>query len=465
MTAGENTTAEGKHHMEKGIQINSLEIQNVKRIKAVKIDCSGSALTVIGGRNGQGKTSVLDSIAYALGGERSRPSNLKREGSVANAEIKVTMSNGLVVERKGKNAALKVTDPAGGKGGQQLLKDFVSQLAIDLPKFLYCSGSEKTKMLLSILGIGDELEALEKQEQGFYDKRHTLGQIADRKKKFAEEMPCFDDVPEKMISASELIKSQQEILARNGENQKKRDNLASLERAFVIQREKVDQLYREYEEATSEMNSIESDLETARKSTEQLQDESTAELEKQLSDIEQTNAKISANLDKAKAEEDAKGLQAEYDVLTSSVEAVRRKRMELLEGANLPLPGLTVEGGNLIYNGQQWDCMSGAEQLRVGTAIARQLNPACGFVLLDKAEQFDVETLREFGAWLEAEDLQAICTRVSTGDECSIIIEDGAVEGVDEFTETKPASYVQCVGRAKRIPTDAPTPKFIPGTF
>lgn len=31
--------------------------------------------------------------------------------------------------------------------------------------------------------------------------------------------------------------------------------------------------------------------------------------------------------------------------------------------------------------------------------------------------------------WLEAEGLQAIATRVSTGDECSIIIEDGYVVG------------------------------------
>ena len=69
--------------------------------------------------------------------------------------------------------------------------------------------------------------------------------------------------------------------------------------------------------------------------------------------------------------------------------------------------------------------MSGSDQLRVSTAIIRRLNPECGFVLLDKLEQMDTETLREFGEWLEAEGLQAIATRVSTGDECSVIIEDG----------------------------------------
>ena len=72
--------------------------------------------------------------------------------------------------------------------------------------------------------------------------------------------------------------------------------------------------------------------------------------------------------------------------------------------------------------------MSGSEQLKVSAAIVRELNPRCGFVLLDKLEQMDLSTLQEFGAWLEKENLQAIATRVSTGGECSVIIEDGSTQ-------------------------------------
>ncbi len=82
--------------------------------------------------------------------------------------------------------------------------------------------------------------------------------------------------------------------------------------------------------------------------------------------------------------------------------------------------------------------MSGSDQLKVSTAIVRHLNPNCGFVLLDKLEQMDLDTLAEFGAWLEAEGLQAIATRVSTGGECSILIEDGYAVGVAQ-DDQKPA--------------------------
>jgi hypothetical protein len=85
--------------------------------------------------------------------------------------------------------------------------------------------------------------------------------------------------------------------------------------------------------------------------------------------------------------------------------------------------------------------MSGADQLRVATAIVRKLNPACGFVLIDRIEQMDLATLRTFGAWLQAEGLQAITTRVSRGDECQIVIEAGYVSEVREAPAEKELSF------------------------
>ena len=102
------------------MKINKLEIENVKRVRAVKIEPAENGLTVIGGRNNQGKTSVLDAIAWALGGEKFRPSQAQRAESIIPPALHIVMNNGLVVERKGKNSALKVTDPNGEKGGQQL---------------------------------------------------------------------------------------------------------------------------------------------------------------------------------------------------------------------------------------------------------------------------------------------------------------------------------------------------------
>lgn len=427
------------------IKINKLEIENVKRVKAVKFEPTANGVTIIGGDNGQGKTSVLDSIAWALGGNKFRPSQPVREGSVIPPNLHIVMSNGLVVERKGKNSDLKVIDPDGNKAGQQLLDSFVEELALNLPKFMQQSNKEKANTLLQIIGVGEQLVALEKEEQDAYNRRHAIGQIADQKEKFAKEQEYYPDAPKELVSASDLIKQQQEILARNGENQKKRENLASIQKLHEEAVNRVEMLKRELSNAENELAKVIGDLATASKSAKNLIDESTEELEKSITEVDEINRKVRANLDKDKAEEDARGYREEYDELTTEITEIRKRKAALLDNADLPLEGLSVEDGDLIYNGFKWDNMSGSEQLKVATAIVRKLNPNCGFVLIDKLEQMDVTTLNAFGEWLESEGLQAIATRVSTGDECSIIIEDGYIKAQEPTVENAPgvAEYPQ----------------------
>lgn len=104
-----------------GVKISSLELENVKRVRAVRIEPTSDGLTVIGGRNNQGKTSVLDAIAWALGGNKRKPVNPNRDGAATPARLRVELDNGIVVERRGRTGALHVTDESGRKAGQALL--------------------------------------------------------------------------------------------------------------------------------------------------------------------------------------------------------------------------------------------------------------------------------------------------------------------------------------------------------
>lgn len=427
------------------VTITALEAENVKRIKAVAFAPSPTGLTLVGGNNNQGKTSVLDALAWALGGDRFRPDAAQRDGAIAPAHLKVTLSNGVVVERKGKNASLTVTDPTGRRSGQQLLNAFVEPLALDLPRFMDASDKEKSDILLRIIGIGAELHTRDLEIKGLYDKRTFTGQLAAQKKHFAEEMISYPEAPDEPVSASELIRQQQDILARNGENQRLRAQYAELEQQvqqcvdeLKRTRERIATLQQLADELDAKHTKLFNQRETARKTVSQLQDESTAELEASIRDIEETNRKVRANLEKSRAEDEAAQYASEYDRLTESIQQKRADRMALLNGADLPLPGLSVEDGVLTYKGKHWRDMSGSDQLRVAAAIVRRLNPDCGFVLLDKLEQMDMTTLQEFSAWLEAEGLQAIATRVSTGSECQIIIEDGMVKDAEPPVTEKP---------------------------
>ncbi|MFM1572613.1 chromosome segregation protein SMC [Helcococcus ovis] len=417
------------------IKINSLELENVKRIKAIELEPSKNGLTIIGGNNRQGKTSILDSIAWVLGGNKYKPTNPKNDDSVLDPYLKLTLTNGLVVERKGKNSDLKVTDPSGQKAGQQLLDSFISTFALDIPKFMEASNLEKGRMLLGLIGLEEEFQKLLNQEQRTYNERYEIGRIKDQKQKYADELIEHKDVPREKISVIDLINEQQSILYKNGENQKHRENLKELVRSqesdqelYKNLEEKIKELQIKKDEVLSRLNNRVDNILNAKKTVEELKDESTEEIVNSINNIELINKKIDENLNKYRAQDEANKFKMQYDELSEKLADIRNKKMSLLKNANLPLNGLSIEDGELTFNGQKWDGMSSSEQLVVATSIVKALNPECGFVLMDKLEQLDLDTLKEFGAWIEKQDLQVIATRVSKGEECSVIIEDGKIE-------------------------------------
>lgn len=412
------------------MKIVNLELENVKRCKAVRIQPKESGLTVIGGGNAQGKTSVLDAIAYALGGENYRPSNLKLDEAVGNPIIHIETDDGLVIERKGKNSDLTVTDQTGRRFGQTLLNSFVTKFAIDLPKFMNASTKEKTKQLLENLGIGEELMKLDREYQAKENTRLLVGRERDKKRKAAEDLPFYEDAPAERMSVSDLIKEQQEILARNGirarmraEKNRYAEQLADAEQRLRELVERVDELNAKIDEAENPSD-----------------DETTEEIEKRIANYEEVNAKIDANEARRTRMEEADELSEQYDAISAEMKEITKRRIALLKSVELPVDGLSVStDGELTLDGKSWDCMSGSQQLLVSAAIASRINPKCRFMLMDKMEQFDRDNLAKFGKWLEERDLQCICTRVATDDTAQIVIEDGEV--VRNSLETKEEEY------------------------
>ena len=428
------------------VKIASLELENVKRIHAVELEPAQDGLTVIGGKNAQGKTSVLDAIAWALGGDKMKPADPNRKGGATPARLRVELSNGIVVERKGKNGSLHVTDTTGKKAGQQLLNDFISQLALNIPRFMNGSDADKATALLQTLGIDAELAKIDGSIRATFQDRQLVGRDAKAKRAHAEKLPHHDDAPVAPVSAAKLIQEQQAILARNGEKLKAKQDAEDTAKKAEFARTavsatnmRVADLEQQLKEAraelarrTKEAEEAEEKAKVLAQTTAELVLESTEEIEASIANIETINNKVRDNQAKAEADAEALRVEQEYDGLTQKLEDLRAKRRGLLDGAPLPLPELSIDDeGALTYKDHTWGDMSGAEQLVVATAIVRATKPECGFVLVDKLEQFDTDELAKFGEWAKGEGLQIIGTRVATDDSCTVVIVDGRIEGQD----------------------------------
>lgn len=445
--------------MSEAVKISALELENVKRVRALELEPTADGLTVIGGRNGQGKTSVLDAIAWALGGNRKRPDRPTRDGSATPAQLRVTLSNGIVVERKGKNGSLSVTDPEGKRAGQALLDSLVEELAIDLPRFMAMSDREKADELLRVVGIGEELDRLDRELERARAARLAKGQEKRAKAKVAEEAAWYPDAPEEAVSASDLLAEQRAAQAANMENERLRAAADRAERDRDEAARAVEAAEADLAEARRRVEAMEGALDgaeararaaaqaatAAREMADACVDADTSDLDGRIADVDRVNEQVRANRERARLQAEADAAEAEYQELNDECESVQAERVALLEGADMPLPGLSVEDGRLMYGGAAWGEMSGSEQLRVATAIVRRVKPSCGFVLVDKLEQMDPQTLADFGAWAEAQGLQVIGTRVATDETCTVVIEDGRavsretdVEGEAESEPAKP---------------------------
>lgn len=406
------------------MKIVRFEIENVKRVRLVRITPAESGLTVIGGANASGKTSVLDGIIYALGGEKYRPTALQNESGLNPARIRIELENGLVVERKGKNASLSVTDMTGKKFGQKLLDSFCEQLALNLPKFLTMRDEEKADVLLRTLGIEEKLLEINRKEVAVYNRRHDHGVITDQKKKVAMAAPEYPEVGTEFVDINELSQAAWEISARNAERAIKRQQITTYAESARRKREEAERLKIKMEEATREAARLEA------LSQESIsEDEDASEIIDKIKDAETTNAKIRANNEKRKAMEEANRYQEEYKRLTGELESICAERNGLLFGVKMPLDGLTIGANSvgkpiLLYKEKAWDCMSTSEQYKIAVAIIQKLKPECKFVLLDRLESFDKNELEKLDEWMIQRGLQAICTRVGS-DDASIIIEDG----------------------------------------
>lgn len=403
------------------VKIASLQIENVKRVQAVDIEPAESGLTIIGGNNKQGKTSCLNAIMSALGGAKYDPTNAVKDGEKGGS-VTITMNNGLKVQKTytEKGSYLKVEDPKGKKSGQSLLNEFVSSFALDLGQFINANDKTKATILLEIIGV--DLAPYEEKHKKLYADREAVGTLKRRAEKHAEAMPYDEEAGTELFEASDIMRQLEAVVSHNAAVKQARADASNLKRRIEDQDRRVEELVEKLAAASTELKKLQDSLAKADDPGD-LKDD--ADIKAKLSEIEEKNARVRQNLERQKALSEAEGHAEEYRSLTEQIEQNQKELHGLLDGADMPLKNLSVQDGVLTFKGQPWDCMSGAEQMVVAAAICQRVNPNMGFVLIDRIEQMDMPTLETFGRWLDAQGLQAITTRVSTGPECSIIIEDG----------------------------------------
>jgi len=410
------------------------EVNNFKRLKALYFEPKAKGLTTLGGKNRQGKTSAINAIQMGFSGGKYKPSKIHNTtgGPGELAEAKFETDNGYKVRIFGRNGTIEVIDPNGVKGGITLFGDAVSSFAIDLRPFLNANAQEKYKIIVQAMGIEDLLEKIEAEREVAYDARTVAnGMAAKAKAVFAQTPEPGTDV--EIPDEVDVVKVSKEIQDINRANNGISQQASAREQTLEALKEAKDDV-ADLEQSLVTANQVMGELQASVDSWAALPDFfDGSDLQAKLEASKETNK---TRTDLLKVQEDYdKALQANKDAQQQAKDAQKaldtvltKKHNAVTELGELPDPDLALEKGKLLYKGQEWDCISGAEEYVVATKIGQATNKDCDFVLVDGLERMDEEQLAKYDAWGREAGVQQIGTIV-TGDpeECSVYIEDGRV--------------------------------------
>lgn len=391
-------------------KIIKLSSTNYKRLKAVEIqpDPDGN-LVIVAGQNGQGKSSVLDSITAALGGVNAKTTPKPIRDGEDKAEI-VLETEDLTVTRKftASGSTLKVTSPDGAtfNKGQARLDDLLGKLSLDPLAFTQLSDKDQLATLLGLVDLPFDLAEVDGKRKTLYDQRAEVG----RDGKAIGDVTVDDSLPPEEQAASGLIAQ-----IRDAEDHNRDINAAKSTRDLLEGR--IQELERELQTARESLRSA------TNKAAEELADVSA--LEESLAGIEETNASIRANNAAIQQSTQKANLREKYNNLSGQIDELDKRKADGLAAAKFPVPALGFDEGGVTYQGVPFKQASSAEQLRVSLAMAIALNPALRVIRIADGSLLDASNLALIESMAKEHDFQVWVEVVGDGTGTGVVIEDG----------------------------------------
>jgi energy-coupling factor transporter ATP-binding protein EcfA2 len=409
------------------MKIVQLSAENIKRLKAVSITPDGN-LVVIGGNNAQGKSSVLDAIAMAIGGSEEIPERPIRDGQ-SKAEITLDLGE-LIVTRKltaagGPSLIVKGKDGVKLASPQTVLDRLTSRVSFDPLAFQRMDAKDQTATLRKLVGL--DFSAIDAEKKRLFDHRTEKNrEVAAQKARLAS-MTQYAGEQTEEVSIADLTQKLHEANAHNGEVDKLVDAVGTAIDTVDSYQEAIDGLEKRLKETREKHAEAIKERDELKKRMEDSEPIDTNPIMAGIREADHINRRVRENAAYAKETQSLKAATKEANDLTEKLEAIEKQKAELLAKAPFPVPGLAFDDSGVLYQGIPFAQASGAEQLRVSVAMGIAMNPTLKVLLIRDGSLLD-ETNLEMIAQMAAEaDAQVWLERVGKGDEVSVVIEDGEV--------------------------------------
>lgn len=409
-------------------RIIELRIRNVKRVRAVNITPTG-AIIQITGRNGQGKTSVLDAMMYGLGGEKSIPAGALRKGAIS-GDVTIDLATHTVKRSFSDDGKSKLTiTPRGAQpmsSPQAWLNSLIGDIAFDPLAFSRQDPKEQAAVLRRVLGLDEKFRTIDlKAETLSADRKQTGIQLRSGEARLAA-MPVVD-APEKEEDMAALAEQHAAALNERAENDKRREWLAKAKETWKKWDERIDALRKQLEEATTSRDAIGQQINEHGPAIEVLGDPDLSTLTERMRTVQATNAKVAAKKERGRIGYEVVGLKDKYEAQTAQLQTLADEKAALVAGASMPVPGMAFTADGVTLGGIAIAECSGAERLRASVAVGLAQNPKLRVMLIRDGSLLDSDSMAALEQIANDRDAQVWIERVDESGEVGVVIEDGAV--------------------------------------
>lgn len=427
------------------MRILKLTAQNIQRLSAVEIEPDESPVVVLAGENAEGKSSCLDSILMALGGEKVQSPEPIRRGE-DKASIVLDLGDLIVTRKftKGGKGSITVTNRDGLKypSPQSLLDGLYSKLTFDPLSFATAKPADQaaTLRILAKLDTSD----LELARQTEYDARTEVNRDMTRAKAALATAPHYPDAGTDLVSFADLTKALEDAdglaTAAASTDKKLQAAAAGVNEAG----RRCDAAAMAFDNARAALELAEIELQAAKKA-EAVAIEShklagaehnravaavpdRVALRSQIEVTQAKNQQIGANRQRATLEEDIKTHQALSDAHSSRIVALDTQKAERLAAATFPIDGLGLDDTGVTWQGLPFEQASTAVRTRVSVAIGLALHPKLKVLLVRNGNDLDSKSLKLIAETAADAGAQLWIERIAGGNGLqTIVIEDGAV--------------------------------------
>jgi len=415
------------------MKITQLTVENHKRIRAATVTPDGN-MVIIGGENGEGKSSLIESIETLLRGKRAICKDPVHHGA-DKAIIIGKFDNGLIVTKEitpDGNAKLVIRGNVSSTP-QALLDSFYSEFSFDPDKFFNMGGQKRLETLGKI--VKSDFTELDEQRKQVYEDRAQAGRDVSGRQSQIDQMAEYAGVPAKEVSIGELMAELNAAVATEDRRKKLDDHVAQLygamqeeEKKVANARQAIAQWQRAIDMAREKCSAIGIEYGDAVKTARSAAVIDTAPIQAKIDALEDTNRKVRANINRRELRRSFASKKADYERLTQKLNAIDAKKADMLSKAKFPIKGLSFGEGDVEYNGVTFDQASQAEKLRVVIAMNIALNPELRAICVRTASLLDAKNMKILADLADEFDTQIWAERVGQGEECSVIIEDGMVK-------------------------------------